>query len=291
MRINIIILALSLAATASFSQNNNDTWAKVENVLNRKLNVSNNTAKVTYPRTDLNVKIDGQKVEPGLALTSWVAFMDMGGSSMMMGDLVLLESEIPAVERKLVSNNISITGIHNHIMGETPVIKYIHYSATGNPETLASGIKDVLSATSTPLTESKEDPLPTNTADWSAVENVLGMKGQEKGDLLQYAIKRNDAIVENGMTIPPSMGMAISINFQKTQSGALSTGDFVLTSDEINPVIKELTESGINVTALHNHMLSETPRLFFLHFWGDDDPVKLASGLKNALDHVNYAKQ
>jgi hypothetical protein len=208
---------------------------------------------------------------------------------MMMGDLVLLDAEVPKVITKLVEENLDITAIHNHLINETPNIKYIHFHGSGDAVQLAKKIKSVLAVTATPLAAPAAQT-QTKNIDWSKVTAILGTTGKQNGMLLQYAFPRNEKLTESGMEMPPSMGMATSINFQMDGSRAAITGDFVLLADEVNPVIKALTENGIMPTALHTHMLNDEPRLFMMHFWAVGNPEKLAKGLRAALDKTNSKK-
>jgi hypothetical protein len=270
-------------------------WSGVEKTLGRKGIVQDNVFKVSYPRSDLKVKVGDFSVAPGLALGSWIGFirnsgnMKMDGNTMMMGDLVLLEKEVGPVISKLLSQNLEVTAIHNHLINEQPAIKYVHFSGKGDAEKLAQEIKTVLEVTGTPLS-SPPAQTEQKSPDWSAVESILGSNGKKNGNLLQYAFARNEKLTESGMEMPAAMGMAIAINFQMSENKAAITGDFVLLAGEVNPVIKALTENGIAVTALHNHMLNDDPRLFMVHFWAVDDPGKLARGLKAALDKTNTKK-
>ena len=210
----------------------------------------------------------------------------MGDRSMMMGDLVLLDSEVPKVISKLMEENLEITAIHNHLINETPAVKYIHYHGEGDAAKLAQEIKAVLQVTGTPLTS----PVPssqTQSVDWSKVTAILGTTGKPNGVLLQYTFPRNEKTMESGMEMPPSMGMATVINFQMDGGRAAITGDFVMLADEVNLVMKALIENGIMPTAVHSHMLHDEPRLFMIHFWAVGDPEKLATGLKAALDKTN----
>jgi uncharacterized protein DUF1259 len=261
----------------------------LNNVFGKKGSVQGNVYKISYPRSDLKVKVGDFSVAPGLALGSWVGIIKMGNESMMMGDLVLLDSEVPKVITKLVEENLDITAIHNHLINETPNIKYIHFHGSGDPVQLAEKIKSVLAVTATPLAAPAAQT-QTKNIDWSKVTAILGTTGKQNGMLLQYAFPRNEKLTETGMEMPPSMGMATSINFQMDGSRAAITGDFVLLADEVNPVIKALTENGIMPTALHTHMLNDEPRLFMMHFWAVDNPEKLAKGLKAALDKTNSKK-
>ncbi|MBN8856396.1 MAG: hypothetical protein BGO55_17935 [Sphingobacteriales bacterium 50-39] len=260
----------------------------LEKAFGKKGTVQGNVYRVTFPRTDLKVTIDGFPVAPGLALTSWVAIHKMGQSSMMMGDFVMLDSEEPKIVAKLVSLGLGVTAIHNHLVNEKPAIKFLHFSGSGEAIKLAEDIKSAFALTGTPLGPS---PVPAaNMIDWSAVEAVLGTKGKKAGAVLSYSFPRNEKLLESGMEMPPAMGMATGINLQMEGGKAGTTGDFVLLADEVNPVVKALVDNGINVTAIHNHMLYDEPRLFMLHFWGVGDPGKIAAGLKAALDKTNSKK-
>ncbi len=242
--------------------------------------------RITFPRTDLKVTVGDFPVAPGLALTSWIGFMTMGGNTMMMGDLVMLDSEEAKVVAKLVSENLSITAIHNHLINEKPAIKYLHFSGSGDALKLAASIKSVLALTGTPLMPPTPATQPVSP-DWSMVEAILGTSGKHNGVLLQYNFARKENLTESGMEMPPAIGMATGINFQMDGTRAGITGDFVLLADEVNPVVKALVENGITPTAIHNHMLYDNPRLFMMHFWAVGDPAKLAAGLKAALDKTN----
>jgi hypothetical protein len=264
---------------------------EIEQIFNRKGSVNDNVFKITFPRTDLEVTVGETTIEPSFALTSWLAFKPVENHAMMMGDLVLLDKEVAPVTEILVSKGINVTALHNHLINESPSVMYLHVSGHGNPTELAKSIKNALSITKTPL--SNHETLVSNKElDWSKVESILGVKGKSSGTVLHLSIPRVETIWEKsmddeGVTIPPAMGVATAINFQKTENKVSTTGDFVLLSHEVNPVIQTLTKHGITVTAIHNHMLDETPRLFFLHFWGEDQPEKLARGLKEALKHTN----
>jgi hypothetical protein len=261
-------------------------WQPVENVFGRKGTVQGDMLKVSFPRVDLNITVGDVSIEPGLALTSWIAFKRDGRRSMMMGDLVLLDSEVTQVMTKLTANNLQVTALHNHILGESPSIKYLHFAGHGDAVTLAHAMMAALSVTKTPLTLTQSSQASAGY-DWSRVESILGRPGAHKGKVVQFGIPRVETITESGMIIPPFMGMATAINIQLVGEKAAATGDFVLLASEVNPVVHALIDNGIAVTAIHSHMLFESPRLFFLHFWGVEQPEKLARGLKAALVTTN----
>jgi hypothetical protein len=265
-------------------------WQAVEKVFGRKGTVQDDVLKITFPRSDLKVKVGEVSIEPGLALTSWIAFKQIGSRYIIMGDLVLLQEEVAPVMNKFVKDGIQVTGLHNHIIGESPRVMYMHYSAQGDPAQLAETMKAALALTKTPVTPPQPN-YSSSTIDWSKIESVLGWTGHSKGNLLQLSIPRAETIKENGMIIPPSMGVATAINFQMVGEKAATTGDFVLIASEVNPVVTALAEHGIAITAIHNHMLSESPRLFFLHFWAVGNQETLAHGLRAALDKINIARK
>lgn len=280
----IIIPLLIINGYCAYAQQND--WSSVENVFGKKGIVQGDVFKITFPRSDLHVKIGDFTIAPGLALTSWIGMIKMGNEIMMMGDLVLLDSEEPEAVKNLVAAGLDITAVHNHLVNETPNIKYIHFSGNGDAAKLGDAIKSVLAKTGTPLTPpASQTQVPP--PDWNKVETILGTTGKKNGMLLQYGFPRNEKLKESGMEMPPAIGMATAINFQMDGSRAAITGDFVLLATEVNPVVKALTGNGITVTAIHNHMLYDEPRLFMMHFWAVGDPEKLATGLKAALDKTN----
>lgn len=265
-------------------------WQPVEKVFARKGSAQNDMLKITFPRSDLTVKVGNVSVEPGLALTSWIGFKEMGKRAMVMGDLVLLEGEVGPVMTKLVAEGIQVTALHNHLIGTTPVIMYLHFSGEGDPERLAAAIRSSLAVTGTPMGAPAPSASPAAPFDWGKVEAILGATGRKNGNLFQASFARKEKIKEKGMEVPPYLGMATGINMQMVDTRAATTGDFVLLGEEVNPVVKTLIDHGIAVTAVHSHMLYESPRLFFLHFWGFDEPEKLARGVKAALDKTNSMK-
>ena len=249
--------------------------------------------KFSMPRSDLHVTVGGVAVKPGLALGSWVAFKKMGHEAMAMGDLVLRDTEVEAVMKKLEDGGIQITALHNHLLGETPRVMYMHIAGHGDAVKLAQTLRSALALTTTPATLPAKTPAHGEklSIDTAAIEQALGHKGKVNGGLLQVSVPRGQKIEDQGVEIPPSMGTATSINFQPTGNGkAAITGDFVLVAPEVNPVIVALRVNGIDVEAVHSHMLTEEPRLFFLHFWANDDAGKLAKGLRAALDKTDSAK-
>jgi hypothetical protein len=276
----LILLCMSVVIQAQVDSTG------LNNIFGKKGTVQGMVYRITYPRSDLKVTVRDFKVSPGLALTSWIGILFMGNESMMMGDLVMQDTEESAVVAKIVSSGLTITAIHNHLTNEQPAIKYIHFSGSGDPLKLAASIKSVLQMTGTPMS-APGAPQTTASPDWSKVEVILGKSGKHNGMLLQYSFARKEILHDGGMEMPAAMGMATGINLQMDDNLTATTGDFVLLAEEVNPVIKALTEHGIVVTAVHNHMLFDDPRLFMMHFWAVEDPEKIALGLKAALEKTN----
>ena len=283
------LVAVSLS-TAARSQDVD--WQKVDDAMGRKAAVSGDVHRYGFPRSDLSVTLDGVTIRPALALGGWVAFKPGHGGAMAMGDLVLLETEVNPVMLKLIEGGLEITAVHNHVLRANPATFYMHVGGHGDPVRMAAIIRDALSASKTPLTAPAGGAPPPIDLDTAQLDQIIGVKGQNNGGVYQFAVPRRDPVSEGGMQLAPvgPMGVAEAIGFQPTGGGkAAITGDFVLTADEVNPVIKALRSNGIEVTALHSHMLDEQPRLFFCHFWANDDAVKLAKGLRAALDKAAVA--
>lgn len=247
--------------------------------------------RVGLPRTDLNVKLGDITLRPTFALGSWVAFMPMGDNAMVMGDLVLTEDEVNPVMKKLAQEHIQITALHNHLFHAAPATFYMHIYGDGNPVSLAHSIHDALALSKTPFAAAPAPATPPAIdLDTAAIDSALGAKGSIAGGVYQVSIARREPVMDHGMVMPLPMGASEAINFQPLGSGkAAITGDFMLTAEEVNPVLAALRENDIEVTALHNHMLDDQPRLFFMHFWAHDDLPKLLTGLRAALGKVAVA--
>src|SRR5256714_6346998 len=250
--------------------------------------------RIGMPRTDLNVTVKGVPVKPGFALGSYAAFKQIGDQAMVMGDLVLLDQEIPAVMSGLFAGGLEVTAIHNHLNEMSPHTMYMHYSGHGDAVQMARALRQALSASGTPLGSSAPPSGPATgpTLDAKAIEQALGRSGRDVGaGVFQVTVPRAEAITAMGQPLLPGMGVVTVMNFQPTSDGkAAITGDFVLIDKEVNAVAKTLRQHGVDVTAIHNHALLDMPRLFYMHFWANDDPTKLAQALKAALDHTNSRK-
>ena len=295
MRVLFSIL-MSGAALVSFAASAQQIdWEKVDGAFGRKASVSSDVHRYAFPRSDLSVTLDGVAIKPGLALGGWVALKPAHGGAMAMGDLVLLEPEINPVISKLLEGGLQVTAVHNHLLRANPATFYLHVGGHGDPAKMAAVIRDALSTSKTPLAAPAANAAaPASDLDVAQLDQAIGAKGQMNGGIVQYSVPRADAVSEMGETLSPPgpLGVATGINVQPTGGGkAAITGDFVLLGSEVNPVVRALRSNGIEVTAVHSHMLDEQPRLFFLHFWANDDAVKLAKGLRAALDQTKRANK
>jgi len=268
-------------------------WAKVDTALGKTASVQGEVHRYGIPRSDLHVTVDGVTIKPALALGGWLGFEPATGGALVMGDLVLTEGEIEPVMTKLLANGIDVTALHNHLLRANPAIYYMHVHGHGDYVVLASAVRDVLGESKTPFgpPAAPATQAATIDLDTAALDSAIGVNGKINGGVYQFSVPRKDPVIENGMPLPPAMGTGTVINFQPTGGGkAAITGDFVITADEVNPLIRTLRENGIEVTAIHSHMLDEQPRLFFVHFWSDDDASKLAKGLQAALEKIGVVR-
>jgi hypothetical protein len=260
-------------------------WKKVDDAIGKTAAVSGPVHRYGFPRTDLSVTVDGVAIRPTLALGGWTAFLPMQGGAMVMGDLVLLETEVNPVMAKLLENGLEVTAVHNHLLRASPETFYMHVEGHGDPVKMAEAIHAALALSKTPFAPPAAAQAPAIDLDTARLDAIIGAKGTPNGGVYQFNVPRRDPITESGMTLPTAMGSASAINFQPTGGGkAAITGDFVVTSDEVNPLIKTLRANGIEVTAIHSHMLTEQPRVYFVHFWANYDALQLAMGLRAALD-------
>lgn len=286
MKSFVLVIALLFGYTSIVLAQANE-WSQIEAVLGKKGIVLEDMLRIAFPRTDLKVKVGEVVVDPELALTSWIGFKRAENQVMVMGDLVLREEEVARVTIMLVKEGIEATALHNHLLNENPGIMYLHFSGIGKPKELAEAIHSALTLTGTPTQTQQTAASKTPNIDWSKIETIFAKPGQKKGNLFQISFPRKETIQEHGIVISPFLGMASSINMQMVDDKAATAGEFVLLADEVQPVVKALISHNLSVTAIHSHMLHESPRLFFLHFWGYDKPETLATLLKAALDKTN----
>ena len=290
----LTMLLVAGCATASTTSNGDVVsrrsidWKTVEDAIGRPgVSQPGGVYRFNFPRGDLHVMVGDVQVKPALALGGWVAFKESAGGAIAAGDLVLTDDEVNPVISALQSGGVEQTAVHHHILGESPRVIYMHVHGHGDPLKIAAAIRSAVAVTRIPAPAPASAPSAI-AFDSARVTAILRVSGRSNGGVLQFSIPRAETIREMGEEIPPSMGVATAINFQPTGGGrAAITGDFVLTAAEVNPVIRALRDNGISVTSLHSHMLMEEPRLFFMHFWANDDAVRLAGGLRAALDRTN----
>lgn len=282
------ILAITLFVVASCADAAGQTAldaGAISKALGREGRLQGDVYRVGFPRSDLRATVAGVAIKPGLALGSWVAFRKTAGEAVVDGDLVLLDAEINPVISRLQEGGLSITALHNHVIDITPHVMYLHIWGKGSEASLAQAIRAALDLTKTPM----QPPAPTAAGepdfDAATIQKVLGVTGTFSGGVLAISVPRPEKIVMMGVELPPSMGMATALNFQASSGGNVAaTGDYVMTGEQVNKVARALRQHGVAITALHNHMIHGTPELYFMHFWANDTPQKVAAALKAGLD-------
>lgn len=285
-------IAAPSAARTERNKPNQAKWELVDEALGRAgATQPDGVRRYAFPRSDLNVRLDGVALKPALALGSWLAFQPMGDRVMVMGDLVVTHEEVNPVVSALLKGGLTVTALHNHLLRSVPATMYMHVGGHGDPHAVAVALRSALAETRTPM----KLPDPAANAkldlDTAALDTIMGRRGKANGGVYQFGFPRAENLTDARMPAPATMGTATAINFQPTGGGkAAITGDFVLTAHEVDPVLRALREHSIEVTALHNHMLDDEPRLFFMHFWANEDAQKLARGLRAALDKTNIVR-
>lgn len=288
-RITILLAALAIAGSNASAADTD--WSQVATTLGRPLPAPSldGVYRFGLPRSDLKVMVDGVAIKPALALGGWLAFMPMSGGTMVMGDLVLTQDEIGPVMKRLVEAGVEISAIHSHLLRAEPAPIYMHVSAFGDAQRLASTFHDALKHSRLPPASPPADE--KIALDTVALDAILGAKGTANGGVYQYTFARAEPVKVSGMVVPPALGSAHVVNFQPTSDGkAAVTGEFVLLADEVNVVQRELISKGIEVTALHSHMLKEEPRLFFMHFWANADAATLARTIRQVVDRTKLKR-
>jgi len=291
----LVSLSTTSPAQTTADQKAAGEWKTVEDVFGFPgANLPGAVVRFNMPRKDLHVTLAGTEIKPGLALGAWAAFHHVGDNdAMVMGDLVLTEDEVAPVMKALLDGGVEVTAIHNHLVGESPKIIYVHMGGHGDPVKMAQTIKQAVGLTKTPAPQASgtKETAADLAFDVAAVEKVMGRPGNVSGGVLHFSFPRAEKLTEEGMDTPPSMGAGTVINFQPTGNGrAAIAGDFAMAGKEVGPVMKALHDNGIEAVALHSHALDDVPRLFYMHFWANDDAVKLAKALRTALDETNSAK-
>ncbi len=259
----------------------------VEKILGVPGQMQEGAVVFSFPRTDIHVRIDGEPVPTAFGFGSWTAWKDMGSQSMVMGDLVLLQKEINPVISALAEADINVTAIHNHFLGEEPRIMYMHIDGMGIPSALARGIRNALDKTGTPMAPQAAStaPPPPLTLDTKRIEEIIGHPGKAGGGIFKIVLGRS-GVKMGGVELTASMGLNTWAAFIGTNERAHVAGDVAMTASEVNKVIRALRKGGIDLAAVHNHMLDEQPRIFFLHYWGTGPAEKLAQSVREAFDQA-----
>ena len=259
------------------------------------LNKEGGVFKVTVPRSDVPILVDGWKMPPFMGLTSWAAFTEgKNAEAMVMGDLVLMQDEVNPVMSAVLDAGLSVTALHNHFFYDEPKVYFMHIGGEGRTETLAAGVKtafekekEVRAAVPEPPRSFGKPFAPEKNAITGAeIDAVLGSKGEAKDGMFKVTIGRK-ATMPCGCEVAKNMGVNTWAAFAGTDQDALVDGDFVMLESELQPVLKSLRKDGINIVAIHNHMTAEEPRYFFLHYWGRGPAAKLAKAVKSALDKTS----
>src|SRR6202051_773328 len=222
MKHRLTLLALGAALLTSLPARAADIdWKKVDAALGKTAAVSGEVHRYGLPRSDLHVTLDGVAIKPALALGGWVAFAPMHGEAMVMGDLVLLETEITPVMTKLLDGGLDITAIHNHILGASPATFYMHVGGHGDPEKMAAVIRSALAASKTPFDPPAANPPapPAIDLDTAKLDEIIGVKGTANGGVYQFGVPRRDPIMEMGLKVTGPLGGANAVNFQPTGNG------------------------------------------------------------------------
>jgi hypothetical protein len=268
-------------------------WQAVERAMGRGGTMQpGGVYRFSMPRTDLRVTSRGVRIRPALSLGSWAAFKERGGPAdvVVMGDLVLTEAESNRVIQRLQAGGVGQSAIHKHLLDESPALWWTHIHAEGDPVRIAGAIRAALALSGTPAQGPAAAPASRLALDTAAIHTALGHGGRANGGVFQVSVPRTHPIHAMGIEVPPSMGVATAINFQPTTGGrAAINGDFVMIASEVDSVAAALRDHGIRVVALHNHLTDDEPRLFFMHFWAEGDPVRLARGLRAALGRTDSA--
>lgn len=265
-------------------------WKPVTDALGRtgKFGDNNTVYRITLPRTDLQVISQGVPIAPGLSLGGYAAFARYDDGSMLMGDLVATEAELPKVTDALQAHGIAQTALHKHLLEQTPPIWWTHIHAMGDPTQLAQGLKAALDATAIAPAAAPPAQQPPVDLDTAGIDAALGRKGTPDGGLYKFTLARQDTIVDDGHIVPATFGVTTTVNFQPVGGGrAAINGDVALTAPEVQKVIRALRAGGITPVTVHNHSLTDEPRLFYLHYWAVDNAVTLAKAMRTALDATN----
>jgi hypothetical protein len=276
--------------TISCPPNSKLDTATIARITGMKGVAKNGEYKITVPQNDLSVVVDGFKIIPPMGLGSWAAFTPCADSAMVMGDIIVTENDLAPVQQEVIRQGFAITAIHNHFVRNHPNVMYMHIDGKGKVDKLSTSVKAIFDA----VTASRgKDPKASkadsviNTINTAMLDSITGAKGESAKGVYKYTIGRPDVMLkEHGIPVSSFMGFNTWAAWQGTPEKAAVAGDFTMLENEVEPVIKALVENGIEVVAVHNHMVHENPRIFFLHYWGVGSAEKLARGLRAALNQT-----
>lgn len=264
--------------------------ATIEQVTGMQGTENSGEYKLTVPQNDLSITVDGFRIIPPMGMGSWAAFTPASDGAVLMGDVVVLGNEIAPVQKTLMEHGLKATGIHNHFMRDEPSVMYMHIGGSGAEEDLARGVKavfDRISELRGADPSAAEADEVENTLDTNLIADILGHEGEMNRGVYRITIGRPDVDLRaHGISISTFMGFNTWAAWQGKPENAAVAGDFAMLADEVEPVINALIENDIEVVALHNHMIHDEPRIFFLHYWGTGSAEELAQGLKAALDQT-----
>jgi hypothetical protein len=294
--LRIICIFFILAFLLHFSVNAQLDTTSTEKIIGIKGKISNGEYKITVPQNDLSIEVDGFKIVPAMGLGTWLAFTSTKEGVMIMGDLVLTETDLKPVQQEVIKQGLTITAIHNHFVRNHPNVMYMHVGGSGKSDEMATKAKAVLDKIKEvrggdPSKGTASNEAVANSLDTKKLDEILGYKAEMSKGVYKYTIGRPDVkLKEHGTTVTTFLGFNTWAAFQGSPDHAAVCGDFAMLEDEVAPVIKTLIENGIEVVALHNHMVHESPKIFFLHYWGVGNAEQLAKALKAALDQTGKSK-
>ena len=288
--VNFVLVMLITVTQHANAQNKALDIATIEKVTGMKGKENKGEYKITVPQNDLNVVVDDFKIIPAMGLGSWAAFTPSSNGSMVMGDIIITETDLKPVQQAVIKQGLTITAIHNHFVRNHPNVMYMHIGGSGSTEQMAQKVKAVFDAVKTSRRHDPAGAAPDSvvtTIDAKVLDGIIGSKGEWSKGVYKYTIGRPDVpLKEHDVAVSTFLGFNTWAAWQGTPDHAAVAGDFTMLEDEVAPVIKALVENGIEVVAVHNHMVHEQPRIFFLHYWGVGNAEQLAKGLKAALNET-----
>jgi hypothetical protein len=295
--ITLLVFSLTIYFHSAIAQANAVDTATIEKVMGLKGKSNNGEYKITVPQNDLSIEVDGFKIIPAMGLGTWIAFTPSKDGTMIMGDIILTETDLKPVQQEVIKQGLTISAIHNHFVRNRPNIMYMHIGGSGSVEIMAQKAKAILDKVKEvrggdPAKGTASSDAVTNTIDIKGLDAIIGYKGEMNKGVYKYTIGRPDVkLTEHGAPVSTFLGFNTWAAFQGTPDHAAVAGDFTMLEDEVAPVIKALVENGIEVVAVHNHMTHEQPRIFFLHYWGVGNAEQLAKGLRAALDQTGKKQE